>query len=164
MLQTVNHSIPPVFTKDSKVLILGSIPSPKSREIGFFYGHPRNRFWHVLAEIFATEIPQTTEEKSDFLIRHQIALWDVLASCEIAGASDQSIRNPIPNPIEDILSESDIRAIFTTGKKAYELYQRYCFPLTMRKALSLFSPSPANCRISFEQICDNYRVILSYLS
>lgn len=164
MLQTVYHSIPPVFTKDSKVLILGSFPSPKSRENGFFYGHPRNRFWHILAEIFGTKIPQTIEEKKAFLFRHQIALWDVLASCEIAGASDQSIRNPIPNPIDQILLEADIKAIFTTGKKAYELYQKYCFPLTMRKAFSLLSPSPANCRISFKQICDDYRIILSHFS
>ncbi len=164
MLQVVNHSIQPVFNSESRILMLGSIPSPKSRENGFFYGHPQNRFWSILAAILEVEIPQSNEEKKEFLFRHRIALWDVLASCEIAGANDQSIRNPIPNSLERILLSAGIRAIFTTGKKANELYQKLCFPITMRKSILLPSPSPANCRITFEQMCKEYRIILPYLT
>ncbi len=163
MAQTVTHTIAPVFDRNSRVLILGTIPSPKSREYGFFYGHPQNRFWRVLATLFEVPLPLTNEEKKALAISHHIALWDVLASCSIEGASDSSIRDPVPNDLSRILQAADIRAVFTTGKKAKALYDRYCYPLTGREAISLPSPSPANCRgCTLEDLTEAYRIILQY--
>ena len=119
----VTHEFDAFFDKDSRVLILGTIPSPKSREQGFYYGHPQNRFWKVLADVLDEEFPQTVEERKGFLKRNHIALWDVLESCEIKGASDVSIRNARPNDMNRILQEADIRAIFATGAKAAQLYK-----------------------------------------
>ena len=161
----VTNTLQPVYDKDSRVLILGTIPSPKSREYGFYYGHPQNRFWKVLAALFQTDIPNDNESKKKFVLSHHIALWDVLASCTIAGASDSSIKNPVPNDIGRILSESDIRAVITTGQKAFSLYKKYCEPSTGRAAICLPSTSPANCRnCSLEDLIRAYQVILKFLS
>ena len=124
----VTHEFDAFFDKDSRVLILGTIPSPKSREQGFYYGHPQNRFWKVLADVLGEEFPQTVEERKGFLKRNHIALWDVLESCEIKGASDISIRNARPNDMNRILQAADIRAIFATDAKAAQLYKKLCFP------------------------------------
>lgn len=161
--ETVAHPIVPVWNKESRVLILGTMPSPKSREQGFYYAHPQNRFWPVLAKLFEEPTPQGSEQRRAFALQHRIALWDVLASCEITGASDSSIRNPVPNPIEDLLNGSQIRAVFTTGATAFRLYQKLCLPKTGLPASALPSTSPANCRVSFEALCEAYRVILPYL-
>lgn len=147
----VNHTLEPVYDKNSKVLILGSMPSVKSREIGFYYGHPQNRFWKTLAKVYQEEIGLSKEERKDFLIQHHIALFDVLKSCEISGSSDSSIADPIPNDLSVILNTANIQAIFTTGKKAYQLYQKYCYPKTRRKAICLPSTSPANCPKGIEE-------------
>ena len=161
----VTHTLQPVYDKNSNVLILGTIPSPKSREYGFYYGHPQNRFWKVLAALFHAEIPIDNESKKQFVLSRHIALWDVLASCTISGASDSSIKNPVPNDIGRILSEANIRAIITTGQKAFALYQRYCEPSTHRKAICLPSTSPANCRnCGLEDLIQEYQVILKFLS
>ena len=163
MTNFVTHTIAPVFDQNSRVLILGTIPSPKSRENGFFYGHPQNRFWRVLAAIFDVPLPQTNEEKRALLLSRHVALWDVLASCSIEGASDSSIRNPIPNDLSRILLAADIQMIFTTGIKSKKLYDKYCYPLTGREAVRLPSPSPANCRgCTLEDLIEAYRVILQY--
>lgn len=160
----VTHTLQPVYDKDSRVLILGTIPSPKSREYGFYYGHPQNRFWKVLAALFQADIPNDNEAKRKFVLSHHIALWDVLASCTIAGASDSSIKNPVPNDIGRILSESDIRAVITTGQKAFSLYKKYCEPSTGKAAICLPSTSPANCRnCSLEDLIRAYQVILKFL-
>lgn len=140
----LQHPIPPVYDAHSRVLILGSFPSVRSREIGFFYGHPQNRFWCTLADVFADELPQSVEEKRIFLLRHRIALWDVIASCEITGSSDASIRNAVPNDLSVLLSSAPIGAIFTNGKTAHRLYCRYLLPQTGREAVCLPSTSPAN--------------------
>lgn len=158
-MEKVIHEIPPVYDAHSKILILGSIPSLKSREIGFYYGHPQNRFWRVLAAIYQEKIPRTKEEKINFLHRHQIALWDVLASCTITGSSDQSIRNPVPNDFSNICKQCKIEKIYTTGKKAYQLYQKYCFPLTKKSAILLPSTSPANAAYSFEKLVEAYSIL-----
>ncbi|MHC1771218.1 MAG: DNA-deoxyinosine glycosylase [Flexilinea sp.] len=163
MQRSVIHTIQPVYDTDSKILILGSIPSPKSREIGFFYGHPQNRFWRIMTNLLNEAYPVSIQDKQKLLLRNHIALWDVLASCEIDGADDSSIQKPVPNPIERILTGSKIEAVFTTGKKALSLYQKLCFPTTDRTAISLPSPSPANCRVPFDEICTAYQVILPYL-
>lgn len=159
-MHVVEHTLSPIYDKNSKVLILGTMPSPKSREVGFYYGHPQNRFWKVLADIFN----ETIEDKIIFLQEHQLALWDVLKSCEIQGAEDASIKNPIPNDFTQLLEEANIQAIFTTGKKATDLYMKYCYPKTNIPAIGLPSTSPANRRISYDQLKEEYSKILSYLS
>lgn len=152
----VTHEFDAFFDKDSRVLILGTIPSPKSREQGFYYGHPQNRFWKVLADVLGEEFPQTVEERKRFLKRNHIALWDVLESCEIKGASDVSIRNARPNDMNRILQAADIRAIFATGAKAAQLYKKLCFPECGVEAVRLPSTSPANCGCSYEKLREAY--------
>ena len=159
----VTHEFAAFFDKDSRVLILGTIPSPKSREQGFYYGHPQNRFWKVLADVLGEEFPQTVEERKVFLKRNHIALWDVLESCEIKGASDVSIRNARPNDMNRILQTADIRAIFATGAKAAQLYKKLCFPECGVEAVRLPSTSPANCGCSYEKLREAYSQICDYV-
>lgn len=140
----VCHPIAPVFDENSRVLILGSFPSVRSREVGFFYGHPQNRFWRTLANVFEDSVPQTVDEKRAFLLRHRVALWDVIASCEIVGSSDASIRNAEPNDLGAILSHAPIEHVYTNGGTAHRLYCRYLQPQTGREATCLPSTSPAN--------------------
>ena len=162
-METVHHPLEPVWDSRSRVLILGTMPSPKSREAGFYYGHPRNRFWPALAAIFSEEVPLGTAARRAFCLRHRIALWDVLASCEIQGASDSSIHSAVPNPIGELLEQAPIEAIFTTGQKAFSLYQKLCLPMTGRKALCLPSTSPANCAISLDALIERYQIIKSFV-
>jgi len=159
----VTHEFGPFYDENSKVLILGSIPSPKSREMGFYYGHPRNRFWMVLADVLSEEIPETIEERKAFLTRNRIALWDVLESCEINGAEDASIRDPKPNDMNVILEKADIQTIFTTGGKATKLYEKLCFPVCGVPAIGLPSTSPANCGCSYDKLRQEYDRIRVYL-
>ena len=159
----VTHEFDAFFDEDSRVLILGTIPSPKSREQGFYYGHPQNRFWKVLADVLGEEFPQTVEERKRFSKRNHIALWDVLESCEIKGASDVSIRNARPNDMNRILQAADIRAIFATGAKAAQLYKKLCFPECGVEAVRLPSTSPANCGCSYEKLREAYSQICDYV-
>lgn len=159
----VTHEFGAFFDKDSRVLILGTIPSPKSREQGFYYGHPRNRFWKVLADVLKKEVPQTVEERQIFLKENHIALWDVLESCEIKGASDVSIRNARPNDMNEILQVADIQAIFVAGTKAAKLYKKLCLPTCGVEAIQLPSTSPANCGCSDEKLREAYSQICKYL-
>ncbi|MBQ9887136.1 MAG: DNA-deoxyinosine glycosylase [Lachnospiraceae bacterium] len=153
------HPIPPVFDKTSEVLILGSFPSVKSREEGFFYGHPQNRFWRVIASIFDEKVPATVEEKKAFLLRNHIALWDVISSCDIEGSSDATIRNVTANDINIILRDADIRTIYVNGKTAYKYYQKYTQPVINREALCLPSTSPANAAWSLERLIEAWKCI-----
>ena len=157
---SVIHNIPPVFDKNSRVLILGSFPSVKSREGEFFYHHPQNRFWRVLAAVCGEETPGTIPEKRALLLRHRIALWDVIASCEITGSSDASIKNAVPNDIRRILKQADIRQIFTNGQTAHRLYQKYLAEQTDLPETALPSTSPANAAWSLERLTEAWRVIL----
>lgn len=160
----VTHEFDAFFDKDSRVLILGTIPSPKSREQGFYYGHPQNRFWKVLADVLGEKVvPQTVEERKKFLKRNRIALWDVLESCEIKGASDVSIRNARPNDMNRILQAADIRAIFVAGTKAAKLYKKLCLPTCGVEAIQLPSTSPANCGCSYEKLREAYSQICDYV-
>ena len=160
----VTHEFGAFFDKDSRVLILGTIPSAKSREQGFYYGHPQNRFWKVLADVLGEKVvPQTVEERKKFLKRNRIALWDVLESCEIKGASDVSIRNARPNDMNRILQAADIRAIFVAGTKAAKLYKKLCLPTCGVEAIQLPSTSPANCGCSDEKLREAYSQICKYL-
>lgn len=161
---TVTHSFEPIYNNTSKILILGTMPSPKSRQYGFYYSNPQNRFWKVISTILNQPIPQTVFEKIEFLHLNSIALWDVLKSCNIVGADDNSIKNPVVNDISKIISATDIKYIFTTGKKATSLYKRYCFNDTKLESIYLPSTSPANCRhYSFDDLINEYKIILNYL-
>ena len=157
------HTIEPVFNQDSKVLLLGTFPSPKSREFGFYYSHPRNRFWPIIADLCSCNIPITKDEKIQFLLAHKIALWDVLQSCSIQGADDASIQEPVANPIHILLQKTSVKAIFTTGNKAAALYKTYCLCKTGILAFVLPSTSPANCRMTYDNLKQAYAVILPYL-
>ncbi len=159
-MKHVTHTFGPWFDEQSRVLILGTMPSPKSREEGFYYAHRQNRFWRVLPAVY--ELPPLVgdvERQKQFLTEHHLALWDVLASCDIQGASDASIKNPVPNDMNEILSRAQIRAIFVTGTKAGSLYRKYCLPQCGVPATVLPSTSPANCAVSLDQLCDQYKVI-----
>ena len=155
------HPIPPTWNSDSKILILGSFPSAKSREMAYFYGHPQNRFWKVMAALFQQPFPETVEERRAFLISNRIAAWDVIASCTIIGSSDSSIRDVNVNDLRPILEGADIREIFVNGKKAAQLYDLYTFPITGRRAICLPSTSPANATWSLEKLIDAWSRILS---
>lgn len=155
----ITHPFPPLYDKNSKILILGSFPSVKSREQMFFYGHPQNRFWKVIAAVFECDVPETIEEKKTFLLENGIALWDVIASCEITGSSDGSIRNVKVNDISKILEEADIRQIFVNGKTAEKYYKKYTKAHTGREAVCLPSTSPANAAWSVDALIEEWKVI-----
>ena len=156
----IKHPIPPLYDKSSKILILGSFPSQKSREAMFFYGHPQNRFWRVLSSILETPLPQSIEEKKSMLLDNGIALWDSIASCDIIGSSDSSIKNVVPNDLTPILEESDIKAIFTNGKTSDKYFKKYNPNLS---AICLPSTSPANASRSIEVLVDEWKIIKNYL-
>lgn len=152
MNQWVEHTIKPIYDENSKILILGSFPSQKSREQRFFYGHNQNRFWRVLSGVLETSVPQTIPEKEEFLLSHGIALWDVIASCEITGSSDSSIKNAVPNDLSIIFSIADIKQIFVNGKAAENLYNKYIKKKLGMRAFYLPSTSPANAAWSLERL------------
>ncbi len=156
---SISHPFPPVFDAQSRILILGSFPSLKSRENGFFYGHPQNRFWKVLAGVLECEIPQTNEEKKHLLLSHGIALWDVIAHCTVTGSSDSSIRDVTVNDLRPILGGAEIQAIYTNGQTADRLYRRYTYPICGREAVCLPSTSPANAAWTSERLTEAWRVI-----
>ena len=157
--ERVLHPFPPLYDENSKILILGSFPSVKSREQRFFYGHPQNRFWKVTAAIFQSPVPQTIEEKREFLLANGIALWDVIASCTITGSSDSSIRNVVPNDLSRIFETADIQKIFVNGKTAEKYYKRYTEKTVGRQAVCLPSTSPANAAWSLEKLIQAWSVI-----
>lgn len=156
----IQHPIEPIYNENSQILILGSFPSVKSREEGFFYGHPRNRFWRVLASIFATDLPVTIEEKKNFLYNNRVAVWDVIGSCDITGSSDSSIRNVVPNDLQQILKQADIQQIYVNGKTAKQLYDKYIYPKIKLEAICLPSTSPANAAWSLERLIGEWGKIL----
>jgi hypoxanthine-DNA glycosylase len=165
MKEQVKHNLEPIFDASSKILILGTMPSPQSRKSGFYYAHPQNRFWRVIAEILSHVVPATIEEKKAMLLNNHIALWDVLESCDIKGADDSSIQNPRVNDINIILSCANITAIFTTGVKATTLYKKYCYPETKIEAIYLPSTSAANCaKYTYDDLVRAYQCILKHIS
>lgn len=155
----IEHPFPPLYDKDSRILILGSFPSVKSREQAFFYGHPQNRFWKTVAGVLNEKVPMTIEEKRKFLHRNHIALWDVIHSCDIIGSSDSSIRNVVPNDLSEIFETADIRMIYCNGAKSYQYYEKYQEKVTGRKAIKLPSTSPANAAFSLDKLKDNWKII-----
>ena len=157
------HPFPPLYDKNSKVLILGSFPSVKSREQMFFYGHPQNRFWKVVSAVMGIDTPVTIEEKSDFLHANHLALWDVIASCDITGSSDSSIKNVVANDLTEILENADIRQIFVNGKTTEKYYNKYIRDTIGREAICLPSISPANAGWNVERLVEAWRVIKKYI-
>ena len=155
----LEHPFDPLYDENSRVLILGSFPSVKSREQAFFYGHPQNRFWRLLALLFGEPVPQSIPEKCALCRKHRIALWDVIASCEIVGSSDSSIKNAKANDISAILSAAPIERIFVNGKTAAKLYDRYILPQIGRPAVCLPSTSPANAAWNMERLYEAWKII-----
>ena len=155
----IQHPIAPVFDEQSEILILGSFPSVKSRENQFFYGHPQNRFWKVVAAVLGVEVPESIEEKRAMLLTGHIALWDVIASCDIDGSSDSSIRNVVPNDLGVILNHAGIRRIYVNGRTAEKYYNRYLRDRVGRAAICLPSTSPANAGWSLERLTEAWRTI-----
>ena len=158
-MDRIIHPIKPIYDKNSEILILGSFPSVKSREEEFFYAHPQNRFWRVLAAVYQKDVPKTTADKKIFLTENKIALWDVLASCEIKGSSDSSIKNISVNDISPILKCADIKRIFTNGTTAYKYYTKYIEPVIKRSAVCLPSTSPANAAKNLESLCSIWQAL-----
>lgn len=156
----VKHTFEPVYDENSRILILGSLPSVKSREQGFYYGHPQNRFWKVLARLLEWEEPATIEEKKAMLLKNKIAIWDVLESCDIKGSSDSSIKNAVAADIPGLLKKTKIEKIYVNGTTAGKYYKKYIWPLTGVEAIVLQSTSPLNCRYDMEKLTENWSVIL----
>lgn len=155
----IEHPFGPLYDQNSRVLILGSFPSVKSREQNFYYGHPQNRFWKVIAAVFGCPVPQTIEEKKRLILSNRLALWDSIASCDIAGSSDASIRNARTNDISLILDHSSIERICCNGRKSHELYCRYIEPQTGRSAVCLPSTSPANAVWTLDKLTEAWREV-----
>ncbi len=158
----ITHPIEPIYDNNSNILILGSFPSVKSREEGFFYGHKQNRFWKIVSKVFEEEEPRTIEEKKALLIRNKIALWDVLQSCDIVGSSDASITNVVPNDLSGILNTADIKAIYVNGKTALKYYEKYTEPVIKRPAICLPSTSPANAAWNMEKLLTAWKCISNH--
>ena len=158
-LKHVTHPFGPLYNENSRVLILGSFPSVKSREQNFFYGHPQNRFWKVVAAVLEQPVPQTIDEKKQLILGGGLALWDSIASCEITGSSDASIRNAQANDISIILDNCNIERICCNGRKSHELYRKYIEPATGREAVCLPSTSPANAQWTLERLIEAWKII-----
>ncbi len=157
------HPFPPLYDENSKVLILGSFPSVKSREQMFFYGHPQNRFWKVISAVMDADIPVTIGEKSDFLHTKHIALWDVIASCDVIGSSDSSIKNVVANDLTEILETANIKQIFVNGKTAEKYYNKYIRSAIGREAVCLPSTSPANAGWRVDSLVEAWGIVKSYM-
>ena len=155
----IQHPFPPLFGPDSDTLILGSFPSVKSREAMFFYGHPQNRFWRVLGTLYGESVPQTVNEKKALILSHRLALWDSIASCEITGSSDASIRSAVPTDLSTILANSNVTRIFCNGAQSYKIYCKYQLPRTGIEAVKLPSTSPANAACSLDRLIEAWRII-----
>lgn len=155
----IKHPFPPLYDNNSEILILGSFPSVKSREQMFFYGHPQNRFWKVVAAVLGCDVPTTIDEKRAFLLNNRIALWDVIASCDIVGSSDSSIKNVVANDLSEILECCDIKKIFVNGKTSEKYYNKYTRDVIGRDAICLPSTSPANAAWSLERLVEVWRII-----
>lgn len=158
-MESLRHPFPAIYAPDSRILILGSFPSVKSREQMFFYGHPQNRFWRVMAALLGADVPQTVEEKRAFLLANHIALWDVIASCDIAGSSDASIRNAVPNDLTPILETASIRQIFTNGRNGPPAVPEIYLPAHRREDTVLPSTSPANAARSLDALIDAWQPV-----
>jgi TDG/mug DNA glycosylase family protein len=155
----IEHNFYPVFNKDSKILILGSLPSVKSRANGFYYGHPQNRFWKVIAGIYNCKVPNSVEEKKGMLLNNNIAIWDVIQSCDIIGSSDSSIKNVEPADLSIILKQCNIKRIYANGKTSGKLYRKFSQNVIGRDIIELPSTSPANAAFNLERLIKQWEII-----
>ena len=155
----VEHGFVPIFDENSEILILGTLPSVKSRENQFYYGNAQNRFWRLLAALFDEDVPTTIDGKKAFLYRNRVAIWDVISSCDIIGSSDSSIKNVVPADIAGLLKQTNIKRVFANGNLAKKLYDQYAFPLTGVEAVKLPSTSPANAQYNLEKLIKNWQII-----
>ena len=156
----VTHTFEPIYDNQSKILILGTFPSVKSRENAFYYGHPQNRFWKVLAGLVGEKVPVSIEEKKALLLTHGFAIWDVIRTCQIEGSSDSSIRDVEANDIAGLLRNSPIKRIYGNGDKACQLYNRFCRERAGMEIHKLPSTSPANAAFSLDRLLGCWREIL----
>lgn len=154
--QHVVHTFGPLYNEDSGILILGSIPSPASREVGFYYGHPRNRFWQMLAELYGMPLPESIEEKKALVLSHGLALWDVIEECDIIGASDSSVKNAVPTDIPSLLGKTQIQTILCNGALSKKIYDQYQLPRTGIPARKMPSTSPANAAWSLKRLKEEW--------
>ena len=159
----IQHNISPIYNKNSKILILGSFPSVKSRDAQFFYHHPQNRFWVVLASILNQQTPKTIEDKTKFLLENRIAVWDVIKSCDIINSSDSSIKNVRVNDFNIIFNTAKIDTIFINGNKAFTLYEKYCKNIYDKKVILMPSTSPANAKYRLNDLIEKWSEIKDYL-
>lgn len=161
MSETMNiqHPFPPLFDENSKTLILGSFPSVKSRETMFFYGHPQNRFWKLIAALYGEETPTDIDEKKSLILRRNLALWDSIQSCTITGSSDSSVKDVMPNDLSIIINNSRVDRIFCNGALSYKMYMKFIFPKSNIKATKLPSTSPANAAFSLGRLLEEWEVI-----
>lgn len=162
MGEIFTHTFEPIFDKNSEILVLGSFPSVKSRENNFYYAHPQNRFWRVVASVYSCPVPKTVGEKKNMLLSNKIAVWDVIKSCEITGSADSTIKSVIPNDLSEILSVADIKKIYANGKPAQSLYNKYIKKNTGFDIISLPSTSPANAAYSLEKLIKEWKIINEY--
>lgn len=162
MGEIFTHTFEPIFDKNSEILVLGSFPSVKSRENNFYYAHPQNRFWRIVASVYSCPVPKTVEEKKNMLLSNKIAVWDVIKSCEITGSADSTIKSVIPNDLSEILSVADIKKIYANGKTAQSLYNKYIKKNTGVDIISLPSTSPANAAYSLEKLIKEWKIINEY--
>lgn len=162
MGEIFTHTFEPIFDKNSEILVLGSFPSVKSRENNFYYAHPQNRFWRVVASVYSCPVPKTVEEKKNMLLSNKIAVWDVIRTCEITGSADSTIKSVIPNDLSEILSVADIKKIYANGKTAQSLYNKYIKKNTGVDIISLPSTSPANAAYSLEKLIKEWKIINEY--
>ncbi len=158
--ERVSHTFEPVWNEKSEILILGTFPSVKSRENQFYYGHQQNRFWKVIAGVTGSDVPQTIEDKKEMLLNNHIAIWDVIASCNITGSSDASIKDVVPNDISAVLDKSNIGHIYANGAKAYELYMKYIYPQNRHEIYKLPSTSPANAVYTLDKLLAAWKIIV----
>lgn len=163
MSERIIHPFEALYNENSKVLILGSFPSVKSREVSFFYGHPRNRFWKVIPALFGEEEPVTIEKKKELILRRNLALWDSIHSCEITGSSDSSVKNVVPNDISKIIGNSKVSKVFCNGALSHKMYMKYIFPDTKIEAVKLPCTSPANAAYSLDKLIEEWKIIKEYL-
>ena len=159
MLQ--HHPFLPLYDENAEILILGSFPSVKTREVNFFYGHPQNRFWQVIAAVFGSETPQSVQEKKEFIFAHKLAIWDVLSSCYIENSADSTIKRAKANDLSNIFENADIKKIFVNGRAAEKYYTNLIEPKLKRKAVYLPSTSPANSSYSLEMLIKEWQIINS---
>lgn len=161
--QTIIHPLKPLYRDDSRILILGSFPSVKTREYGFFYGHPQNRFWPLMEALFEEDLSTDIEERRDFLLSHHLAVYDSIYQCDIIGSSDASIKNVIPADLKSIFATADIRQVFCNGGTSYKYYKKYHAKKSGIPGIQLPSTSPANARYRLDDLVKEWEVILTYL-